>query len=106
ESTLTTAIPTLNERQQQRYDHHNDFVRRYETERGSRPGYTNLPHNVPVMTKQETDLELLMVDRIERTAPCIYHAAHRRLEPGGGVIHTVGIPSAPAGEINPSVIGE
>jgi len=96
EAMLAPAVPTLNERQQQRYTDHIDFVERYQREHESGLGYMNLPHNVPVMTKQETELELLAVDRIERSAPYACHAIHRRLNTIGGVIQTAGLPSAPA----------
>ncbi|MFW5827574.1 MAG: DNA-methyltransferase [Alkalispirochaeta sp.] len=96
EATLSAAVPTVNERQQQRYTHHIDFVDRYQAEHESGLGHLNRPHNVPVMTKQETDLELLAVDHIERSAPGTYRVAHRRLDTTDGEHQSSGSPTAPA----------
>ncbi|MFW5694904.1 MAG: DNA-methyltransferase [Alkalispirochaeta sp.] len=83
DETLSGGIPVLNERQHRRYEHHLEFVRHYQAEHGVRLRHTNVPHGVPVMTKQETALELPVVSRIERTGLGAYEAEHRLLEAHG-----------------------
>ncbi|MFW5995405.1 MAG: DNA-methyltransferase [Spirochaetia bacterium] len=68
----------------QRVRAHMEFVRR-RSEEGKPLQYTNGPHGFPVMTKQETDLELERVEGVDRRpdagpgAPgiAVYEARHR-----------------------------
>ncbi len=47
---------------------------------GKAPKYTNGPHGLPVMTRQERDMELLVAAGFERVAPGCFTATHRRLD--------------------------
>ncbi|MEX2443959.1 MAG: site-specific DNA-methyltransferase [Alkalispirochaeta sp.] len=80
DSTIRTFIPSANDRQIRRYEDHLEFVRTYAADKGTQLSHTNSPHGFPVMTKQETDLELRVVDRVERVSACEYRAEHRALD--------------------------
>ncbi len=81
ESTVQAVLPVVNDRQIKRYRDHLDFVRNYQETKGKELGYKNNPHQFPVMTRQETGLELPVVTGVRRISACHYHADHR-VDPG------------------------
>jgi len=70
-----------NERQARRYAEHEAFVTEYREKRGRILGHRNEVHGFPVMTSQETGLEIPSTLRIARTAKAEFRATHGRFEP-------------------------
>jgi modification methylase len=62
--TVERAPAWSRERQKRRLEDHDDFVRRYTSDKGYPPKYVNEPHGIPVVTRQETDLMLPVVTEI------------------------------------------
>lgn len=67
---------SINARQLQRLADHNAFVERYERERGQQLGYRNRHYGFRVMTRQETELALPLVETIRGSGAGSYTALH------------------------------
>jgi DNA modification methylase len=78
--SIATWLPDINQRQADRLADHNSFLSARAAAGGSAPGYMNHPHGVPVITRQETDLQLLVAAEVERYDSCDYRVCHRRLD--------------------------
>jgi modification methylase len=92
DATIQDFIPRFNDRQAQRLEAHAEFVREYTQKRDRPPGYWNRAHGTAVVTKQETELTLLAVDRVERTGAGGYTVFHASLDDAPPV------PAAPTDE--------
>ncbi|MDA3949161.1 MAG: site-specific DNA-methyltransferase [Spirochaeta sp.] len=107
DDTIAAFAPRANTRQNQRYHDHLAFAGTYAETKGAALGYTNGPHHLPVMTRQETDLELLIAAEIERTAGCEYRVRHQSLTDQSSADQpqpprTIGIepPADPSGQLS------
>ncbi|TVR04599.1 MAG: site-specific DNA-methyltransferase [Spirochaetaceae bacterium] len=69
----------LNQRVTSRLTDHAAFLRAREEAGKPAPQYHNEPHDVPVVTRQETELELRAVDRIVATDPVSLEATYRAI---------------------------
>jgi modification methylase len=73
----------INERQLRRLRDHDEFVRVFRETRGQEPGHTNVPYDVPVVTRQETGLVLAGVTDVrlvaERDDGVDWEASHEPL---------------------------
>ena len=63
-ATVESDRAPLNDRQIERLRAHTAFLRDYRAARGSDPAHTNTPYGFPVVTRQETTLELYGVTSV------------------------------------------
>ena len=75
-TALEGAVERLNTWTAARLERHHAFVRE-RVAAGRRLAYRNTPHGFPVVTRQERDLELELVDAIRAEAPGLYTVTYR-----------------------------
>ncbi len=68
EATIEAGATLGHERQLARLRAHDEFVRRYEAEKGRTPGHTSTTYGFPVVTRQEVDLVFPRVTAVRRGA--------------------------------------
>ncbi len=78
------------ERQARRLAEHEAFVAECREKRGRVLGHRNEAHGFPVMTGQETELELPSTGKIARTGKAEFRATHGRFEPPARSAETEG----------------
>jgi DNA modification methylase len=78
---VRTTSEGINNRQMMRYEHHLQFVQRFEEDKGRSLAYMNETHGFRVMTKQERMLTLSAVKEITKNGECRYEVAHNILGP-------------------------
>jgi hypothetical protein len=76
EQTVQSMTSAINDRQIQRIRNHEAFLREYEEKRGRKFSYENRHHGFPVMTRQEVNLSIPLVTKIERIVEGEYRAHH------------------------------
>ena len=72
---LENSMPLLNERVLQRLQDHIQFVKKYNLERGDMK-YKNRNYGFPVMTRQETLMELFLIESLESARKDCISAKH------------------------------
>ena len=70
----------VNQRQLQRLNDHACFVREYRQRRERDPGYLNVPHGFPVMTRQEIHLSIPMAVKILKAGPTEFSVHHQQMD--------------------------
>lgn len=90
DTMIADSLPVLNERQRTRLTEHDSFISNRRSTGGSMPGYTNGTYNIPVMTKQETDLELPAAELVERIDEGNYRVSHTVLDEHSGPPQALG----------------
>ena len=70
----------VNQRQLQRLNDHACFVREYRQRRERDPGYLNVPHGFPVVTRQEIHLSIPMVVKILKAGPTEFSVHHQQMD--------------------------
>lgn len=83
EGTIEAGVTLGNERQLARLRAHDEFVRRYEADKGRPPGHTNTTYGFPVVTRQEIDLVLPRVTAMRLGAEREWVADHETLHDHG-----------------------
>lgn len=79
--TMKTAAVTANEILKERLDRHIDFVARRTQSRGTPLGHVNKYYEFPVMTRQEVDMVLYKLDRLDRSEDQAFTAEHSPARP-------------------------
>lgn len=64
-SQLQEGVPEMNRRIRERVTDHLSFIREYRDSKGKEPAHTNDYYGIPVITKQERELRLPLVESIE-----------------------------------------
>ncbi len=78
-ATIEAGAALGNERQLSRLRSHEEFVRRYRTEKDREPGHTNVAYGFPVVTRQEVGLVLPGVTSTRREGELEWFAGHETL---------------------------
>lgn len=81
DETIAHAAGRADSIVQERLTRHMDFILSRE-ETGKTPAHTNATYGFPVVTRQEVELELMTVDRIESTRTDRFTATHSTFQPG------------------------
>jgi modification methylase len=74
--TIRDISSVANSHIDSRLKSHLSFITNHEARRGKPLGYTNRSYGFRVMTKQETDLRLLGVERVKSIADCHFEVDH------------------------------
>jgi len=74
--SLMNSKSDLNRRQVKRIIEHNNFVEEYKREKKKEFKYLNKYLNVPVMTQQELELKLSVIEKIEKVTDYKFKAYH------------------------------
>jgi modification methylase len=82
EATLTAAPAVSREQQAARFAAHLAFLVERHAAGGTSPAHRNVPHDVPVVMRQERELTLPVVTGIERVSRGHYRADHEVYDPG------------------------
>ncbi len=79
EQTINAAPEAGSARVFERVNAHREFVSR-RTEEGKPPQHENTPHGFPVMTRQETELQLTVPTAVRKIGATTFQAAHKPLQ--------------------------
>ncbi len=66
ETLFSSAAEFGNRRQKQRLADHHSFIEEYRIKQSKEPKHLNIPYGFPVITRQECDLRIPLISKVER----------------------------------------